>query len=74
MIQMNLCTRQKQTHRDFPGGPVTRTPHSQCGGPASDPSLGTSIPRDPVCSKEYLAKPNKLKKHFFFFKRMVDGG
>ena len=35
MIQMNLCTRLKQTHREFPGGPGTKTPQSQCRGHAT---------------------------------------
>ena len=26
--------------RDFPGGPVVKTPHLQCRGPGSDPWLG----------------------------------
>ena len=51
----------KDTHsRDFPGGPVAKTPHSQCREPGFDPWLGNLIPhaateslhaatKDPTC-------------------------
>ena len=29
---------------DFPGGPVAKTPHSQCRGPGFDPWSGIQIP------------------------------
>ena len=39
--------------RDFPGGPVAKTPHSQCRGPSFDPGQGTRsyMPqlKDSVC-------------------------
>ena len=31
---------QKANHRDFPGGPVAKTPRSQCRGPGFDPWSG----------------------------------
>ena len=38
---------------DFPGGPVARTPCSQCRGPGLDPWSGNYIPhtatKDPTC-------------------------
>ena len=30
--------------QDFPGGPVAKTPHSQCRGPGSDPWSGHQVP------------------------------
>ena len=30
----------KEGERDFPGGPVAKTPHSQCRGPGFDPWSG----------------------------------
>ena len=35
----------KVTASDFPGGPVTKTPHSQCKGPRLDPWSRSWIPR-----------------------------
>jgi len=35
-----IQTSKKQTTRDFPGGPVARTPRSQCRGPRLDPWSG----------------------------------
>ena len=29
---------------DLPGGPVTKTPHSQCWGPGFDPWSGNKVP------------------------------
>ena len=34
--RLGLCM-----NRDFPGGPVSKTPHSQCRGPGSIPGQGT---------------------------------
>ena len=38
---------------DFRGGPVAKTPHSQCSGPRFDPWSGKQIPhvatKDPAC-------------------------
>ena len=30
----------RNVHRDFPGGEVVKTPHSQCRGPGFDPQAG----------------------------------
>ena len=42
--------------RDFPGGPVAKTPHSQCRGRGFDPWSGNWIPhataKDPTCCNE----------------------
>ena len=36
-----LCrVTEKKAPRDFPGGPVAKTPRSQCRGPAFDPWSG----------------------------------
>ena len=39
--------------RDFPGGPVAKTPYSQCRGPEFDPWSGNKIThatdKDPAC-------------------------
>ena len=34
---------QKFHSRDFPGGPVIKTPHFHCSGQGSIPGLGTKI-------------------------------
>ena len=58
---------------DFPGGPVAKTPGSQCRGPGFDPWPGTQIPytvtknshtvtkkiADPACCNQDQAQPNK---------------
>ena len=43
-----ICTlplKKKGLTRDFPGGLVARTPHSQCRAPLFDPWLGNYVPR-----------------------------
>ena len=44
---------QKRKVRNFPGGPMAKTPCSQCGGPGFDPWSGNWIPhaatKDPSC-------------------------
>ena len=58
--------------RDFPGGPVGKTPRSQCRGPRFDPWSGNLIPcattksllaatKDSTCCKWRLRLP-KLKE------------
>ena len=49
MIQMNLFTKQKQTHihrkqtyRDFPRGTVVKNPPANAGNMGSSPRLGRS--------------------------------
>ena len=34
----------EQNSKGFPGGPVAKTPHSQCSGPRFDPWLGNKVP------------------------------
>ena len=54
---------------EFHGGPVAKTPHSQCRDPEFDPQSGSWIPhastkhlhaaaKDPACRNEDLAQPN----------------
>ena len=38
--KVELFELQKKNVRDFPGGPVGKTPHSQCRGPGFGPSSG----------------------------------
>ena len=46
-------TTQLKVGRDFPGGPVAKTPHSQCRGPRFNPLSENLIPhaatKDPAC-------------------------
>ena len=42
---------------DFPGGPVAKTPHSQCGGPGFNPWSGKEIPY--ATSKAQWSQMNK---------------
>ena len=35
-----LLEARKERQGDFPGGPVVKTPHSQCRGPRFDPWSG----------------------------------
>ena len=56
----------KWLQRDFPGGPVAETPHSQCRGPGFDPWLGNEIPhaarRDPTDhSEDWRARVPQLR-------------
>ena len=39
-----VCGLKEHTFRDFPGGPVAKTLHSQCRGPRFDPWSGNNIP------------------------------
>ena len=38
ITELHKCT--SELSRDFPGGPVVKTPHSQCRGPGFDPWSG----------------------------------
>ena len=40
LLKINESTFQKYQQRDFPGGPVGKTPHCQCRGPRFDPWSG----------------------------------
>ena len=46
-----------------PGGPVAKTPCSQCRGPRFDPGQGTRSHmlqlKDPACCNKDLVQPNK---------------
>ena len=39
-LEMTTSVSQKGNSRDFPGGPVAKTPHSQCSGPGFNPWSG----------------------------------
>ena len=51
--------------RDFPGGPVVKTPHSNAGGEGSIPGQGAKIPhaswpkKQSIKQKKYCNKFNK---------------
>ena len=47
---------QKLPYRDFPGGPVAKTLHSQCRGPRFDPWSGNWIPHAKTKSSHATAK------------------
>ena len=36
-----MIGRETERDEDFPGGPVAKTPHSQCRRPSSIPGQGT---------------------------------
>ena len=57
------CGLKKCKIRDFPGGPVPKTPCSQCRGSRFDPWSGNYIPH--VATKTQHSQINVL---FFFFK------
>ena len=48
----------KISSRDFPGGPVVKTPHFQCRGYALIPGWGTKVPHAAWCNQK---NKNKLK-------------
>ena len=53
----------KESLWDFPGGPVAKTPCSQCRGPGFNPWLGNSIQhaatKDSASRNEDAVQPNK---------------
>ena len=53
LTTMAVCFIQVHKPREFPGGPVAKTPHSQCRGPGINPWLGKYMPhaatKDPAC-------------------------
>ena len=55
--------------RDFPGGPVVKTPHSNAGGEGSIPGQGAKIPhaswpkKQSIKQKKYCNKFNKYFKN-----------
>ena len=51
----------KKKKKDFPGGPVVKTPHFQCRGQVFDPWLGN---KDPIYHVVQLKKKktNSIKK------------
>ena len=46
--------------RNFPGGPVAKTLHSQCKGPAFDSWSGNKIPH--ATTKTWYSQVNPFKK------------
>ena len=40
LTPVRMVIIKKNTHGDFPDGPVPKTPHSQCWGPGFDPWSG----------------------------------
>ena len=52
-----LCLKKKKS-RDFPGGPVVKTPRFQCRGHWFDPGQGTKIPYAVPCSQNNKKIPN----------------
>ena len=51
--------KKKHSAREFPGGPVVRTPCFHCGGVGSIPGQGTKIPQAVQCGQK--TKTNKQK-------------
>ena len=62
-----VCGLKEHTFRDFPGGPVAKTLHSQCRGPGFNPWSGNWIlhtatkqshatAEDPTCRRECATK------------------
>lgn len=65
MLLKTLILEVEARARGFHGGPVAKTPHSQCMGPGFDPCSGTWIPRaatkDPICHNEEIPHPTTKK-------------
>jgi len=73
---VGLVKSIKNNHWDFPGGPVAKTPHSQCRGPGSIPGqearshllklrLSHATAKDPARpAKTWSIQINKRKKIF----------
>ena len=55
VVFIGLWNRKRLRTWDFPGGPMAKTPHSQCRGPGFDPWSGNKIlyasVEDPTCCK-----------------------
>ena len=47
-------------YQDFPGGPVVKTPSSQCRGTGSIPGQGTKIPHLHSVAKKYIKNKNMV--------------
>ena len=60
---LGMVTEHEKFSKDFPGGPLAETQHSQCRGPGFSPSSGKQIlhaaAKDPVCYNSDLAQPDK---------------
>ena len=54
----SFTNNSKKNLREFPGGPVLRTPHFHCQGPGSIPGQGTKIPQ----AAQHDQKRKKKKK------------
>ena len=73
-LSMEL-SRQEYWSGDFPGGPVGKTPCSQCRGPWFDPWLGkqTHMPQLRVhCHKWDLVQPNKWIHNNKYKKKLLE--
>ena len=57
----------KRNYRDFPGGPVVKTPHSQCREPRFDPRSGNQILQ--AATKTRRSKNNYLFIYLFILKK-----
>ena len=55
--------KEKNQLWDFPGGPLAKTPHSQCRGPGFNPQSGNQIPHA-------TTKTQHSQINFFFFLRI----
>ena len=65
-VKYHSLTEHTRT-RDFPGGPVAKTPRSQCRGPRFNPWSGNetyhTTTKEPPCCNEDLAQSNKFFKN-----------
>ena len=50
---------KKYLPRDFPGGPVIKTPHFHCWGHGFNPWWGTKIPHVALCGQKKKKKEKK---------------
>ena len=66
VVSWKECWNRKMTLGGFPGGPVAKTPGSQCRGPGSIPGQGTRSQMQqlssPAVTKTQRSQINKLKK------------
>ena len=53
----------KDRRRDFPGGPVVKTPCFQCRGTGSIPGLGTKIPHAMLRGQKKKKKGRRSMAH-----------
>ena len=58
---MKLWEKKKVRYREFPGGPIVRTPYSHFPGLDSIPAQETKIPQAPWHSQRKKVQYNNLK-------------